>query len=144
MAQRTHAAGAAMAMAMPVMAMGTELQRTPSMAMPVPTATNDSPTQSGSTFHFVFMLFSDSRIATEWAICHEQMEPSYLKGIVCDFRGRERREGGEALGIFRAEFVKNAGFQGGGCEDRSSLLCRSIGFHRLGRRGFGTQVLRAC
>ena len=85
MAQRTHAAGAAIAMAMPVMAMGTELQRTPSMAMPVPTATNDSPTQSGSTFHFVFMLFPDSRIAAGWVIRHQQTEP--LVGVPSTGRG---------------------------------------------------------
>ena len=55
MAERTHAAGAAIAMAMPMLEMGTELQSAPSMAVPVPAAINDSPTQSGSTFHFVFM-----------------------------------------------------------------------------------------
>ena len=104
----------------------------PSMAMAVPVAATARPTQSGLTFQFVFMLFPDSRTATEWAIRHEQMELPYLKGIVCDYRGRERREDGDALGIFRAGFVQNAVFQGGGCEGRSSLLCRSIGFHRLG------------
>ena len=46
MAQRTHAAGAAIAMTMPVMAAGTESMRTPSMAMVVPAAATDRPTQT--------------------------------------------------------------------------------------------------
>ena len=53
MAERTHAAGAAITMAVPMTVTGTESLRNPSMVMAVPAAAA-SPTQSGSTFHFVF------------------------------------------------------------------------------------------
>ncbi len=68
MTQRTHAAGAAIAMAVPMMVTGIENLRTPSMVMPVPAAATNMPTQSGSTFHFVFMLFRNVRIAVAWTI----------------------------------------------------------------------------
>ena len=36
--------------------MGAEFHRAPSMAMAVPAAAIDRPTQSGLTFHFVFVF----------------------------------------------------------------------------------------
>ena len=81
MAQRTHAAGAAIAMAVPMMTAGIENLRTPSMVMPVPAAATNTPTQSGSTFHFVFMLFHNVRIAAGWAIRRKRPEPCCWMGI---------------------------------------------------------------
>ncbi len=58
-----------------MMTAGIENLRTPSMVMPVPAAATNTPTQSGSTFHFVFMLFHNVRIAAGWAIRHKGTEP---------------------------------------------------------------------
>ena len=91
MAQKTHAAGAAIAMAMPVVAMDAERQRAPSMAMAVPAAATNRPTQSGLTFQFVFMLFPNGRIAAAWTIRHKRPELCFWSG--CFFvLTREPRE----------------------------------------------------